>query len=1051
MPRGSRLEIKGIGGLVFIVAIGVLLLAVGLPYLADILSAAASSRGEKKSGNSRKTPHTAGALGLTTSSPHSSDSPPTPQSKESYNDPKDSNPAGPPPETNEATTEPRRRAEILPNDVVDDRRDMPNKLAAHQLPEPTLLPSRLSEKVIRSDAESTTADNAGIPLARCMCRRGRCALLLSNVVVVVRDEWNGTTAVIHLLGRHRSDTKLLEDLLQVVAGCDTLLYWRFAPFQVVVSSDPPPKWYEVDAAAVTMDPLTYVFPEFAAHDLFASLILGSFQLWNLHREVIGHIAEWSGADRNGGGSPYLTDRKALTNITILPFKDRSPNPRFVWPSADPVQAATMDKDISELYSETFWPIAFFDPQIGVSQKNVSFLRTAHADESSGLRAVFSKYVVIGSWSDTTMLSRNQLLKESSIKGRGPQLRSWAAHARNWARTLVCSPAVDTHGLCSHPQRVVVSPGVSTATLSTISETFCPGLEKEGVIRGAKECISQPSFDLGSGDAAGQLKKLLAVVSTQRTVFLSSAVAGLPLHIFAPPKATWFVLKDTAAVNVEAPLFANFAVAGYLMRARLFQVDVLGSRDWPAAVKQMYGSRLRFPENQIEMSDFLTSTAETIDSPPSQISSKKGRHSIACVCRRPDNKYCSLVSHGFPVSFVNSVNEGVWTRAVYIVLPPDASIDQSDVVKVVRKCGDDAKLGWDRKKLDVKVFDPLAPMPMRRRVPKDDLLLRTKMKCGTNSSFNGDTGMTLVWRIFAGFNPYHSIFGPAGHLAVGSTLTLLKRWLSFSAHASSKISTTPTSLWTLFDEHPPQLAAKDRPFVEEIADYFSQVDERFDTTTSQIYTSCAKTHVIGMWQDAPDRPYEKNPHWDWWWFNEGAEVTVDNLLKRYGEPDPTAYSAFGILPRNFTGRSKAQLRARGFSATLLKMFNDTFSRELDAPGEISILGYNVSGRDQFHMLRSRKLILAAEGASVAYAFMCRPGTTWIVTDRHEVGRERKGPNWYPHWFFHTYPSLHSANIRIIFVDIEANNVPSMLQILAAYRKPFVPGVDWVSNAGFQAPE
>ena len=99
-------------------------------------------------------------------------------------------------------------------------------------------------------------------------------------------------------------------------------------------------------------------------------------------------------------------------------------------------------------------------------------------------------------------------------------------------------------------------------------------------------------------------------------------------------------------------------------------------------------------------------------------------------------------------------------------------------------------------------------------------------------------------------------------------------------------------------------------------------------------------------------------------------------------------------------------------------------------------YDDDPKEQFWHYRSRKLIIAPEGAALTFAFLCRPGTTWIMTDRYLSGRG------IDHALFHTSHLRHSTHVRLIIVRIRDNVVPPMHAILGEYRKPFVPGVVYV---------
>ena len=292
------------------------------------------------------------------------------------------------------------------------------------------------------------------------------------------------------------------------------------------------------------------------------------------------------------------------------------------------------------------------------------------------------------------------------------------------------------------------------------------------------------------------------------------------------------------------------------------------------------------------------------------------------------------------------------------------------------------------------------------------------------------GLTVVWNTLYSYNPYHNLYGPAGHIAVAFVLSGTRKLLLGDMLADTFLSRE----W-IFSEHVPRYNWTERPFLDLVDDLIVGSKDRF-TTNGARYTSCTETHILGAWQrgSIPEAFFQNSiPPWMWWEWNRISLTVASGLARQYARQPDGPSSPFLIVTRRFEGAADDQQRARGMSFSLIESFRRVFSAELGAEPDIDDVTHSTSPRKHFLFIHSRRLIVAPEGAIVTFAFLSAPGTTWIVVDRYTKERV------FHHSNFFRFPNVHSHHVRIIIFHVKDNVTPTMLDILSEYRRPFMPGV------------
>ena len=171
-------------------------------------------------------------------------------------------------------------------------------------------------------------------------------------------------------------------------------------------------------------------------------------------------------------------------------------------------------------------------------------------------------------------------------------------------------------------------------------------------------------------------------------------------------------------------------------------------------------------------------------------------------------------------------------------------------------------------------------------------------------------------------------------------------------------------------------------------------------------------------------------WIVWEFNRRAAFVREVMLSWYGPaPNGTQISPFLIMPRSGFHRR--------WSTALGKQLAEVFQAEIGVAPDWSDRGNNDPPNEQFWHFHNRKLVITPEGAAVTYAFLSRPGATWIVTWHYEVN-----VTFYDNTDFHGNHLRNSTHIRTIFVMTRYFFTFPMSAVIAEYRKPFVPGVVYI---------
>ena len=857
-------------------------------------------------------------------------------------------------------------------------------------------------------------------LIDCVCRFGRCLLILSNVVATVHAENDGTDKVTIHLPKDTTTKDDVEQYRQVVAGCGVQLH-EDRPVEIALSLKDPIALEPVpgEGDEILSTSIAYIFPKFMANDLLGSLIMGSFQLWMVHRDALYRLSEWLGI------SETLALSKFVRHVEIVVINDPSESLR--WAAGE---GAT---HINEPELELFFEASFFDPFSPLSPKIRWNRRRSSATHTSNLdwRVVRSRYIVIGSYSNSALFGTKSFDERDNSLNK--EVQHWNFVINSWAEFKfgLVPIAGEDHGLTSSSS-VPIRGGivaVDTPNGKLGASHLLPEVAKEEVPFEARNITYFPA-SFGLGDSI-RLVRAHSVIITDDSLHLS------PLFVFAQPTATWIVLAEGMRREVLA---AEMYIATHLMRCKIVKIETV-FQNWHKFLLHEY-----LDPGPISPHEQLTRKRRIkLDSDAREKKAQSNGFDVQCVCppnwrnvayQNEQRPGCSLVVRHARVTIVALPSEPApeLPRYVVEVWPNNPSSVTEDQRKVFSDCPVyfpmvAATHKMIREEGDSSMGIPGAAWADRCKDQPTQVAQRTNIKA--------------IFSTLYPYNMFHNLLTPAAYFPVALAMAAVKKVLlrDYSANVSSFVG------WSMEGDQGIRPAG---PFINLVDDYLladGKPGLRFATKRNGMnYTSCSEFHAIGAWQ-VGTVPDATDDAWMFWELNRWTSIVREDLLLRFGEPhgmlswkgEKKLFSPFAMMPRRYEGAHHEQERARGIGASLFSRLYETFQEETGYVPDILDPESDDDPREQFWHYRSRKLVIAPEGAALTYAFMCRPGTTWIMTDRYLSGRGRD------HAAFHTMHLKHSTHVRLIVVRIRDNIVPPMAAIIGEYRRRFYPvSFSWDQN-------
>ena len=862
-------------------------------------------------------------------------------------------------------------------------------------PSDTLAPAEnaSSPSPLTMNPLSNLSSNASVTLPRqsdesktrtvdCQCRETRhtrCLLVVSKMNVSVAMGAQSTRVVIHLPEDIPEHEKT--DLIETVFRCP-IVYHDGSRIDVHAAMEPPDT-NAPRAGCKAANTMSFVYPQPASQDL-ASHVLESFQYWLVQRDAVYRLTEWLGLSE-------AVFRKMVTETHVVLFNDTSAK----W-SGDKL-TTTIDND-----------------------RYADLLRAVLPDRSDvvvhppayGTQVICSDFTAIGSYGDTSMLERDSF--ETPVTR---EVQMWVNVMNQWA-----DRAFDIFG----KRRAPGDPNVGRVLAS--------GSENASLV--AKVLLPEVAAEYDSATTVAvtgneSLAELIVVVRNAALVVSDGSVGWLPLLIFMRPMASWVVVRDEVD---EHRLSVYRYLAAHALRGKLLEVSVEGA-GWEQRVLSRYLSvelDLLSPWRQVDAS--VSERLVPVDLALREAKRNSSDFFVSCVCP-PDpwgmpqgvnpSISCSLVIRNARIS-VLALPVGAFPEMIRVrmeVFPDVPSTLVSAHEEVFATC---------------PLFIGEASVEYVLRLP-DRSIWRANGKTVTNetattplcrlpSSELYNIRMTAIFAPSWPNNMYHSLLYH-GYFAMVTALSAAKKLLMRDHSAAPKISRT--GVWVLdnFAGFPLPPGA----FVNTVDDILiaeGTPSRRFNATaTGENYTSCSEYHVVGCWSEGTMHGARRLP-WMVWEFNRRAAFVREVMLSWYGPaPNGTQISPFLIMPRSGFHRR--------WSTALGKQLAEVFQAEIGVAPDWSDRGNNDPPNEQFWHFHNRKLVITPEGAAVTYAFLSRPGATWIVTWHYEVN-----VTFYDNTDFHGNHLRNSTHIRTIFVMTRYFFTFPMSAVIAEYRKPFVPGVVYI---------
>ena len=119
-------------------------------------------------------------------------------------------------------------------------------------------------------------------LFECVCRRDRCVLIATDVVVSVRSFGKEDKISLHFPAATTNEAQL-HHYIEILRGCWPR-HHDGTPIHLGITRTLPPSASSGNVAFEAAN-VAYVFPFWACHDMLGSLLMGSFQLWKVQREL----------------------------------------------------------------------------------------------------------------------------------------------------------------------------------------------------------------------------------------------------------------------------------------------------------------------------------------------------------------------------------------------------------------------------------------------------------------------------------------------------------------------------------------------------------------------------------------------------------------------------------------------------------------------------------------------------------------------------------------------------------------------------------------------
>ena len=176
----------------------------------------------------------------------------------------------------------------------------------------------------------------------------------------------------------------------------------------------------------------------------------------------------------------------------------------------------------------------------------------------------------------------------------------------------------------------------------------------------------------------------------------------------------------------------------------------------------------------------------------------------------------------------------------------------------------------------------------------------------------------------------------------------------------------------------------------------------------------------------------------------ASLTTMALIDAYGDRPFSELTPVMYDNREVLNGFDHDQRSRGLQPQLKKEFESVLDR-LVGKGVSRTMSAEISLKDQFHWIRSSRVIVGGEGALFAFMFLSRPNTTWICVYNHT-----RPPKSFKFTNFHA-PAAHALSwIRVIFYMIDHGmRVPVDEALTRFFPTPasFTSGVYYVGSDRF----
>ena len=378
--------------------------------------------------------------------------------------------------------------------------------------------------------------------------------------------------------------------------------------------------------------------------------------------------------------------------------------------------------------------------------------------------------------------------------------------------------------------------------------------------------------------------------------------------------------------------------------------------------------------------------------------------VKCVCapdvlQRSGDGGCSLLTDG---AVIAHVDEGHGRHHFYVEFPPDTKEEELSIAKncQIRIHTE----GGDRAPIDiVKTDNPRKPFPIYKSADGDD-----GSAASADSGATHNNNLTVIWSRWWPTNLYHMLIAPTSMFKAWTVRNAALKAIRKQGWIESSDPDPVTELFCpfsyMFNE---QNRWEYRPYYE--LAFGDGIKETIDNS----YVSNSRFNILGLWGEFEPLHFTSNQDGSLKGPGQGEfgylmrkwrHHMVQAAIKKYGDaplapeensttsswssienetetaPKPIMYHHRNWQPVNERFRGIREELGQELRYRLARRFNKTLRRSATSDiARLVVTDRSTYGSDlaaQFHSIRSRRFVLAGEGAFLVMMIFARPETVFV---------------------------------------------------------------------------